>query len=106
MKDTPAKYGPAHSAIPGSGEVAEWLNAPHSKCAIRATVSGVRIPPSPPPFALRASGGKPPTCPAKGASRSSQERREAEGMWYVYFLKLANENLYVGSTDDLRRRVN
>ena len=32
----------------GSGEVAEWLNAPHSKCGIRATVSGVRIPPSPP----------------------------------------------------------
>src|SRR5262249_19194920 len=31
-----------------SGEVAEWLNAPHSKCGIRATVSGVRIPPSPP----------------------------------------------------------
>jgi hypothetical protein len=29
------------------GEVAEWLNAPHSKCGIRATVSGVRIPPSP-----------------------------------------------------------
>jgi hypothetical protein len=27
------------------------LNAPHSKCGIRATVSGVRIPPSPPPFA-------------------------------------------------------
>jgi hypothetical protein len=30
------------------GEVAEWLKAPHSKCGIRATVSGVRIPPSPP----------------------------------------------------------
>ena len=32
----------------GSGEVAEWSIAPHSKCGIRATVSGVRIPPSPP----------------------------------------------------------
>ncbi len=32
------------------GEVAEWSNAPHSKCGIRATVSGVRIPPSPPWF--------------------------------------------------------
>src|SRR5215471_17086032 len=31
------------------GEVAEWSIAPHSKCGIRATVSGVRIPPSPPP---------------------------------------------------------
>ena len=30
------------------GEVAEWLKAPHSKCGVRATVSGVRIPPSPP----------------------------------------------------------
>jgi hypothetical protein len=30
------------------GEVAERLNAPHSKCGIRVTVSGVRIPPSPP----------------------------------------------------------
>ncbi len=30
-----------------SGEVAEWLKAPHSKCGIRVTVSGVRIPPSP-----------------------------------------------------------
>ena len=25
-------------------------------------------------------------------------------MWYVYFLKLSNGDLYVGSTDDLRRR--
>src|SRR5262245_56003565 len=35
-------------ALPGHGEVAEWSIAPHSKCGIRATVSGVRIPPSPP----------------------------------------------------------
>ena len=25
-------------------------------------------------------------------------------MWYVYFLKLSNDDIYVGSTDDLRRR--
>ena len=31
-----------------AGEVAEWSNAPHSKCGILARVSGVRIPPSPP----------------------------------------------------------
>src|SRR5207253_142792 len=37
------------------GEVAEWLNAPHSKCGIGASLSGVRIPPSPPScFALAA----------------------------------------------------
>src|SRR3981081_1655056 len=32
------------------GEVAEWSNAPHSKCGIGASLSGVRIPPSPPGF--------------------------------------------------------
>jgi putative endonuclease len=26
-------------------------------------------------------------------------------VWYVYFLKLRNKDIYVGSTDDLRRRV-
>lgn len=26
-------------------------------------------------------------------------------MWYVYFLRLANGDVYVGSTNDLRRRV-
>lgn len=26
-------------------------------------------------------------------------------MWYVYFLGLANGDIYVGSTNDLRRRV-
>jgi hypothetical protein len=31
------------------GEVAEWSIAPHSKCGIGASLSGVRIPPSPPP---------------------------------------------------------
>ena len=26
-------------------------------------------------------------------------------MWYVYFLQLGNGDIYVGSTNDLRRRV-
>ena len=26
-------------------------------------------------------------------------------MWYVYFLDLANRDIYVGSTNDLRRRI-
>tara|TARA_R110000868_G_scaffold11116_2_gene54447 strand:- start:2994 stop:3230 length:237 start_codon:yes stop_codon:yes gene_type:complete len=26
-------------------------------------------------------------------------------MWYVYFLELHNGNIYIGSTNDLRRRV-
>jgi len=25
-------------------------------------------------------------------------------MWYVYFLELANNDIYIGSTNDLRRR--
>lgn len=41
-EDTPEIFGVS------AGEVAEWSNAPHSKCGIRASVSGVRIPPSPP----------------------------------------------------------
>ncbi len=27
-------------------------------------------------------------------------------MWYVYFLQLRNSDIYVGSTNDLRGRVN
>ncbi len=26
-------------------------------------------------------------------------------MWYVYFLELNNDDIYVGSTNDLKRRV-
>jgi len=26
-------------------------------------------------------------------------------VWYVYFLELSNNDIYVGSTNDLRRRV-
>jgi predicted GIY-YIG superfamily endonuclease len=26
-------------------------------------------------------------------------------MWYVYFLQLSNKDIYVGSTNDLRRRI-
>jgi putative endonuclease len=26
-------------------------------------------------------------------------------MWYVYFLRLSNDHIYVGSTNDLKRRV-
>ena len=41
-------HGGRCSYMAPSGEVAEWLNAPHSKCGIGASLSGVRIPPSPP----------------------------------------------------------
>lgn len=26
-------------------------------------------------------------------------------MWYVYFLKLSNNSIYIGSTNDLKRRI-
>lgn len=45
--ERPQPQGPCLYMAP-SGEVAEWLNAPHSKCGIGASLSGVRIPPSPP----------------------------------------------------------
>ena len=45
-----AKSEPAIHGMPARGEVAEWSIAPHSKCGVRATVPGVRIPPSPPYF--------------------------------------------------------
>ena len=35
-----------------------------------------------------------------------KERRETGAVWYVYFLKLSNNDTYVGSTNDLRRRAN
>lgn len=43
-----ARSLPCLRAPRASGEVAEWSIAPHSKCGVRATVPGVRIPPSPP----------------------------------------------------------
>jgi predicted GIY-YIG superfamily endonuclease len=33
-----------------------------------------------------------------------RERRETGRGWYVYFLRLSNDDIYVGSTNDLRRR--
>jgi hypothetical protein len=44
-----------HGAINADGEVAEWSNAPHSKCGLPATVTWVRIPPSPPVILPQAS---------------------------------------------------
>ena len=38
----------ATTGFQARGEVAEWSIASHSKCEVRASVPGVRIPPSPP----------------------------------------------------------
>ena len=48
-----ANHGARASPVMAPGEVAEWLNAPHSKCGIGASLSGVRIPPSPPEQCFR-----------------------------------------------------
>ena len=50
---TPPTTDGGFPAILAPGEVAEWLNAPHSKCGIGASLSGVRIPPSPPARSTR-----------------------------------------------------
>src|SRR5215208_4499285 len=66
---------PPQPPTSASGEVAEWLNAPHSKCGIRATVSGVRIPPSPPadpgsdPDTLTAQGNPSSACALRPPDR-------------------------------------
>ena len=41
------------------GEVAEWSNAPHSKCGVPSRVPWVRIPPSPPSPPASSSIGSP-----------------------------------------------
>src|ERR1700744_29170 len=64
-----------------------------------------RIPPSPPSFALTGYGWQ--AIPARRRRMSPEaptERREIVPMWYVYFLELSNRDIYVGSTNDLRRR--
>gem|GEM_PF-2938745 len=58
------------SSLPGqraSGEVAEWSKAQHWKCCIGATLSRVRIPPSPLPM-----------LPAGGFSPSAHEQPTAQ----------------------------
>jgi hypothetical protein len=56
------------------GEVAEWSNAPHSKCGIGASLSGVRIPPSPP---VRSLSGWASHFVAKAATPKPIGRRRA-----------------------------
>jgi putative endonuclease len=57
------------------------------------------------PDGLRVAG-HPKAGRAKGVSRSSiGAQGDCNHVWYVYFLELSNGDIYVGSTDDLRRRV-
>ena len=44
----PRRLDQPRNAALSRGEVAEWSIAPHSKCGMGATPSGVQIPPSPP----------------------------------------------------------
>src|SRR5436190_1922840 len=76
-------------------------------CQVKSISSkNVRIPPAPPPFALTGFGWQ-ATC-LEGEGCLPKLRRSAgrlAPLWYIYFLELSNGGIYVGSTDDLRRRV-
>ena len=63
MLATTSRHGVSHGGVGRPGEVAEWLKAPHSKCGVGASLSGVRIPPSPPQieFQLATLGAYVPT---------------------------------------------
>ncbi len=78
-----------------NGEMAEWLKAHAWKACKQVTVSGVRIPLSPPHFAPRRLG-----------SCVLQAIRMRKQMWYVYILESSKDKKhYIGSTNDLNRRL-
>ncbi len=100
--------------------MSEWLKEHAWKACSRAIVTWVRIPPSPPPYA-QASGGGPRVTSVMGDGPHQwnaagsfcvgclpkllfSEGRLAP-MWYFYFLQLRNNDAYVGSRNDLRRRL-
>src|SRR5574337_1992485 len=58
--------------VAGLGEVAEWSIAPHSKCGVRASVPGVRIPPSPPLQNRTANAGRSRLYAGRGGQRLKQ----------------------------------
>ena len=67
--------------------MSEWLKEHAWKACLREIVTWVRIPPSPPSYA-EGSGW------------------QAILMWYVYVLSSKSDGtLYVGSTNDLKRRL-
>ena len=87
------------------GEVPEWSIGPHSKCGVRATVPGVRIPPSPPPLAevsARSEDTKAST--VDSINRNSMNSSASFGgqgplvsvQWHVYILKCADDTYYDG----------
>jgi putative endonuclease len=73
---------------------------PLSKSGFRASGTWVRIPPSP-PACIKATAGKPVMQIMLSASQPYWEYF----MWYVYILWSTIDNkIYVGSTNDLKRR--
>ncbi len=78
------------SLIAPRGKVAEWSIAPHSKCGIRATVSGVRIPPFPPASGLATfpdenNGRLSATARNRLAGRKIKSRRRVGRCWTLAF---------------------
>jgi hypothetical protein len=71
-----ARPGSVCPALGSPGEVAARLNAPHSKCGIRVTVSGVQISPSPPHVSFRsniACSGERRVVPSPNANAEQNE---------------------------------
>jgi putative endonuclease len=58
------------------------------------------------PSPYRASGGTPPKTDGRRVSPGAPSGAQGDRcrLWYVYFLELSNGDIYVGSTNDLRRR--
>ena len=79
-------------------EVAEWSNAPVCKTGA-FMASGVRIPPSAPPWH---QAKLPPWCP----DGSLLDVRAYWSMYYVYVLKSSRDKkFYTGATNNLKRRL-
>jgi hypothetical protein len=89
------------------GEVPEWSIGTVSKTVVRASVPWVRIPPSPPAFALRASrfAGLARSDIAKQDALRSLGKGGLLRMYYVYLIQSEAfpSQRYVGFTKDLRK---
>jgi putative endonuclease len=69
--------------------VLEWPIRHAWRACVAARLPWVRIPPSPPAYAKASAGKSAPHI-----------------MWYVYILKSSiDNNLYIGSTNDIKRRL-
>ena len=86
-------------AAAGTGEVAEWLNVPDSKSGIRASVSWVRIPPSP-PVAQNRIPNRRKTAPNRGQPRPQRLDGELRPFVGANVVRHATHQHYIGQRFD------